>query len=102
MRQPPPRSAGTARPLGLPEHSSTQSLSVKLEATHGTVVDLAPPAVETPLLRGEFTEETKSLKGMDPKGLAERAIAGIEAGRLETRPGLSNMLKVMSRIAPQF
>jgi uncharacterized oxidoreductase len=83
-------------------HSFTQSLRVQLEGTDVTVVELAPPAVETPLLRGEFAEETKSLKGMDPKVLAERAIAGIEAGRLEIRPGLSNMLKVMSRIAPQF
>jgi len=29
-------------------------------------------------------------------------IAGIEAGKLEIRPGLSNVLKAMSRIAPQF
>ena len=41
-------------------------------------------------------------KGMDVKVLAERALAGIEAGRLEIRPGLSNVLKGMSRIAPQF
>jgi uncharacterized oxidoreductase len=34
--------------------------------------------------------------------LASKAIAGIEAGRLEIRPGLSNVLKAMSRIAPQF
>lgn len=33
---------------------------------------------------------------------AERAIANIEAGELEIRPGLSNVLKAMSRIAPQF
>jgi hypothetical protein len=34
--------------------------------------------------------------------LASKAIAGIEAGKLEIRPGLSNVLKAMSRIAPQF
>ena len=61
-----------------------------------------PPAVETPLLRGEFTEEMKSQKGMNVKILAKRAISGIEAGKLEIRPGLSNVLKAMSRIAPQF
>jgi uncharacterized oxidoreductase len=63
---------------------------------------LAPPAVETPLLRGEFAEEMKGQKGMDVKVLAARAIAGIESGNLEIRPGLSNVLKAMSRIAPQF
>ena len=36
------------------------------------------------------------------KVLAKRAISGIEAGKLEIRPGLSNVLKAMSRIAPQF
>jgi len=67
-----------------------------------TVIELAPPGVETPLFRGEFAEELKGQKGMDVKVLAERAIAGIEAGELEIRPGLSNVLKAMSRIAPQF
>jgi uncharacterized oxidoreductase len=32
------------------------------------LVELAPPAVETPLLRGEFAEEMKEQKGMDVKG----------------------------------
>jgi uncharacterized oxidoreductase len=41
-------------------------------------------------------------KGMDVKILAKYAIAGIEAGKLEIRPGLSNLLKAMSRIAPKF
>jgi uncharacterized oxidoreductase len=83
-------------------HSFTQSLRVQLDGTGVTVIELAPPAVETPLLRGEFAEEMKGQKGMDVNVLARRAIAGIEAGKLEIRPGLSNVLKAMSRIAPQF
>jgi uncharacterized oxidoreductase len=83
-------------------HSFTQSLRVQLEGTSVTVIELAPPAVETPLLRGEFEEELKDQKGMDVEILANRAISGIEAGKLEIRPGLSNVLKAMSRIAPQF
>jgi uncharacterized oxidoreductase len=83
-------------------HSFTQSLRVQLEGMSVTVIELAPPAVETPLLRGEFTEEMKGQKGMDVRILANRAISGIEAGKLEIRPGLSNVLKAMSRIAPQF
>ena len=31
-----------------------------------------------------------------------RTSIGIEAGKLDIRPGLSNVLKAMSRIAPQF
>jgi uncharacterized protein len=59
-----------------------------------------PPGVETPLFRGEFAEEMEGQKGMDVEVLAKKAIAGIEAGKLEIRPGLSNVLKIMSRIAP--
>jgi uncharacterized oxidoreductase len=83
-------------------HSFTQSLRVQMEGKGVTVVELAPPAVETPLLRGEFAEEMKGQKGMDVTALAKSAIAGIEAGKLEIRPGLANVLKAMSRIAPQF
>lgn len=83
-------------------HSYTRSLRVQLEGSGVTVVELVPPAVETPLFRGEFAEEMKGEKGMDAAVLAQKAIAGIEAGKLEIRPGLSNLLNAMSRIAPQF
>ena len=83
-------------------HSFTQSLRVQLKSSNVTVVELAPPAVETKLLRGEFEAEMKGQTAMDATVLAKHAIAGIEAGKLEIRPGLSNMLKLMSRIAPQF
>lgn len=83
-------------------HSFTQSLRVQLHGSSVTVVELAPPGVETPLFRGEFAEEMKGQKGMDVKVLVKHAIAGIEAGKLEIRPGLANVLKAMSRIAPQF
>ena len=41
-------------------------------------------------------------KGMDASVFAQKAIAGIEAGKLEIRPGLANVLKIMSRMAPGF
>ena len=75
---------------------------MQLDGTRVTVVELAPPGVETPLFRGEFAEEMKGQKGMDVKVLAKRALAGIEAGKVEIRPGLSNVLKLMSRVAPQL
>ncbi len=83
-------------------HSFSQSLRAQLDGTSVTVIELAPPGVETPLFRGEFAEETKGQKAMDVSVLAKEAIAGIEAGHLEIRPGLSNVLKTMSRVAPQF
>jgi len=83
-------------------HSFTQSLRVQLGATGVRVVELAPPGTETPLFRGEFAEEMKGQKGMDVAVLARQAIAGIEAGKQEIKPGLANVLKIMSRVAPQF
>ncbi|MGC1458212.1 MAG: SDR family NAD(P)-dependent oxidoreductase [Steroidobacteraceae bacterium] len=83
-------------------HSFTQSLRAQLTGTGVTVIELAPPAVETPLLRGEFAAEMSREKGMDVQVLARKAISGIEAGHLEVRPGLSNVLRIMSRLAPQF
>ncbi len=83
-------------------HSYSQSLRVQLEGTGVTVIELAPPGVETPLFRGEFEEELKDEKGMDVAKLGKLAISGIESGTLEVRPGQSNLLKAMSRIAPGF
>ncbi len=83
-------------------HSYTQSLRAQLRGTGITVVELAPPGVETPLFRGEFAEETQGQRAMDPKELVQRAIAGVEAGKLEIRPGLANVLNAMSRVAPRF
>lgn len=83
-------------------HSYTQSLRIQLDGTSVTVVELAPPGTETPLFRGEFAAEMAGQKGMNVELLVKQTIAGIEAGKLEIRPGLSNVLKIMSRIAPQF
>jgi uncharacterized oxidoreductase len=83
-------------------HSFSLSLRVQLAGTRVTVIELAPPGVETPLFRDAFAEAVANAKGMDVTVLARRAIAGIEAGKLEIRPGVSNVLKIMSRIAPQL
>jgi uncharacterized oxidoreductase len=83
-------------------HAYTQCLRAQLEGTSVSIVELAPPGTETPLFRREFAEEMKSEKGMDVDVLVKRAIAGIEAGKLEIRPGVSNLLKIASRVAPHF
>lgn len=83
-------------------HAYSKALRVQLEGTGVAMIELAPPGVETPLFRGEFEKETKGQKAMDVPTLGKLAIAGIEAGKLEIRPGQSNLLKIMSRIAPTF
>jgi uncharacterized oxidoreductase len=61
------------------------------------------PAVETPLYRDEaFAREMKLPKGMNVEVFVKKAIAGIEAGKLEVRPGVANVIRILSRIAPEF
>jgi uncharacterized oxidoreductase len=81
-------------------HAFTRCLRVQLKGSSVTVVELAPPPVETRLFRGEFEKENKGQKAMPVNALVSRAVAGIEAGKTEIRPGLSNMLYLLSRFAP--
>jgi uncharacterized oxidoreductase len=83
-------------------HAYTRALRVQLAGTGVRVVELAPPPVETRLMRAEFAAETKGTSGMSVETLARQAIAGIEGGRAEILPGLARVLKAMSRIAPEF
>jgi uncharacterized oxidoreductase len=83
-------------------HAFTRCLRVQLKGSKVTVVELAPPGVETKLLRGEFAAELKGQKGMSVEVLVAKAIVGIEAGKIEIRPGLSNVLYFLSRLAPSL
>jgi uncharacterized oxidoreductase len=81
-------------------HAYTRCLRVQLEGSTVKVIELAPPGTETPLFRGEFADEMKGQKGMSVEKLVRQAIAGIQLGKPEIRPGLSNVLKFASRVAP--
>ena len=83
-------------------HAYTRALRVQLADSGVRVFEIAPPPVETRLMRAEFEAELKGSRGMAAEALARRAIAGIERGHDEIRPGLANVLKAMSRAAPEF
>ena len=84
-------------------HSYTQSLRIQLRKTNVRVFELAPPGTDTPLFYGDFTAEDKGgVKPMNVETLVQHAIKGLRNDTFEIRPGLSNILKLMSRIAPQF
>jgi uncharacterized oxidoreductase len=83
-------------------HAYTRALRVQLAGSGVRVFELAPPPVETRLMRAEFEAELQGTQGMAVEALARRAIAGIERGHDEIRPGLANVLKTMSRIAPEL
>lgn len=81
-------------------HAYTRCLRVQLRGSEVGVVELAPPGTETKLFRDEFQAEMKAQKAMPVNKLVSQAIAGIEAGKTEIRPGLSNVLYLLSRLAP--
>ena len=83
-------------------HSFTQSLRIQLRNTNVTVFELAPPITDTALFRGDLSMDDVGVKPMDVQVLSQHAIDGIASDRMEIRPGLSNMLKLMSRVAPDF
>jgi uncharacterized oxidoreductase len=84
-------------------HSFTLSLRVQLKNTRIQVFELAPPATRTPLLTGDFTaDDMKDAQVMEVVEMVRDAIHGLKKDQLEIRPGQSNALKMLSRIAPQF
>jgi uncharacterized oxidoreductase len=83
-------------------HAFTRCLRVQLRDKGVRVVEVAPPGTETPLFRAEFEHEMKGQKAMAVPMLVDKVIAGIEHGKLEIRPGLANVLKALSRLAPAF
>ena len=84
-------------------HSFTQSLRVQLKNTNISVVELAPPITKTSLFTKDIhAEDVKGVRMMDVSKMVNQAIAKLERDQLEIRPGLSNALRWMSRIAPQF
>ena len=83
-------------------HSYTQSLRVQLMNTNVKVFELVAPGAKTPLNNIFETHEVDSRALMDPTKLVKAAIRGLEKDKLEIRPGLSQVLKLVSRIAPQL
>ena len=78
-------------------HSFTQSLRVQLKNTSVKVFELAPPSTQTPLQNGFDPSDTKGTPMMDMKKLVQQAIRGIQKDRLEILPGLSKVLRLVSR-----
>jgi len=80
-------------------HSYTQSLRFQLEDTGVEVIDLMPPAVRTEMT-SEFDEA--GISSITTDELVKQTIAALRAGKQEIRPGQSNLLAFMRRLAPSF
>ena len=81
-------------------HSFTQSLRVQLKNTKIEVFELAPPATGTGLFEAFDPADNKGIPLMNVDKLARVAIKGMQANRTEILPGLSKVLRLMSRLAP--
>jgi uncharacterized oxidoreductase len=81
-------------------HAYTQSLRFQLEDAGVEVIDLMPPGVKTDLTTEMQQGEGIALMSTDE--LIKQSFAGFRAGKLEIRPGQSNLLAWMRRLAPDF
>ncbi|MET4799624.1 SDR family NAD(P)-dependent oxidoreductase [Bradyrhizobium sp. LB11.1] len=81
-------------------HSYTQSLRFQLENTGVEVIELMPPAVKT-----EMTADLPEGDGITlitTEELVKQSFKSLKKGSLEIRPGQSNQLALMRRLAPDF
>ena len=81
--------------------SYTKSLRVQLKNTRVKVFELVAPGAKTPLI-DKFGEidgfDDKML--MEPRKVIEAAIKGMIKDKPEIYPGVANVIKIMSRLAP--
>ena len=80
-------------------HSYTQSLRFQLESSGVEVIELMPPAVRTDMT-DEFAEHGISM--ISTEKLIKLSFAALRSGKLEIRPGSSQQLALLRRLAPNF
>ena len=80
-------------------HSYTQSLRFQLENAGVEVIELMPPAVRTDMT-GEFDEH--GINMISTEELVKRSFAALRSGKTEIRPGQSQQLALLRRLAPNF
>jgi len=83
-------------------HSFSLSLRAQLANTNVSVFEIAPPATETEILGPFEAEDLKGVPIMKVDEMVRTSLKGLADGRLEIRPGQSNQLKLMNRLAPEF
>lgn len=81
--------------------SYTKSLRIQLKNTMVKVFELVAPGAKTPL-NDKFEGDVDNKSLMDADKLVSVALKGLENDKLEIYPGLANIIKIMSKIAPNF
>lgn len=82
-------------------HIYSQALRLQLKHTTVKVFEVAPPKTDKPL-QTAIAKELDTEGAMKIEDVVRVAIKGILKDRYEIKPGLSKVMKLMSRIAPDF
>jgi uncharacterized oxidoreductase len=81
--------------------SYTKSLRIQLKNTSIKVFELVAPGAKTPL-NDKFEDDVDSKSLMEVDKLVKFTIKGLEKDEFEIYPGLASVIKIMSRLAPNF
>lgn len=81
--------------------SYTKSLRIQLKKTSVKVFEVVAPGAKTSL-NDKFSDEVDRKSLMEPAKLVSLTVQGIEKNNYEIYPGMANVLKIMSRLAPNF
>lgn len=82
-------------------HAYTRVLRLQLKKTKVKVFELAPPGTSTELM-DNFEGLVDEKQNMDVDKMVGAAIQGILNDKMEIKPGIAKVLKIMSRVAPNF
>ncbi|MBA4056340.1 MAG: short-chain dehydrogenase [Marivirga sp.] len=80
-------------------HAYTQALRLQLEKTSVKVFEVIPPGVTTNL-QNDWVLQPNQHQMMKADKMVSAAINGILKDKLEIKPGLAGLVKLMSRVAP--
>jgi uncharacterized oxidoreductase len=81
--------------------SYTKSLRIQLKKTNIKVFELVAPAAKTPL-NDKFQDDVDPKSLMEVDKLVAVTLKGLENDKLDIYPGLANVIRIVSRIAPNF
>ena len=81
--------------------SYTKSLRVQLKNTNIKVFELIAPGAKTPL-NDKFEGDVDDKSLMDAGKLVAAAIKGLENNTFEIYPGAAKVIRIVSRLAPEF
>ena len=81
-------------------HAFTAALRVQLKNTRVRVIELAPPSTDTALNKAFTSDDLKGVSMLPAAKVVDALVKGLGSNREEILPGLSKIMRIGSRIAP--